>query len=90
MALTGGGNHMSFGVPASKEKEKEKEGDKKSTMTIEQLDWHAIERWEVGVSHSVTSFELTFLLDYLTLYGIIRKWYNVTETVFRRSSPPSA
>lgn len=45
MALTGAGNHMSFGVPSTKDKDKE--GDKKSIMTVEQLDGHAAERWEV-------------------------------------------
>jgi hypothetical protein len=42
-ALTGGGNQNSFGMPSTKEKD----GEKRTVMTIEQLDWHAVERWEV-------------------------------------------
>jgi len=53
-ALTGGGAQMSFGIPASKDKEKEKEGDKRTAMTVEQLDWHAVERWEVRFSSYYT------------------------------------
>lgn len=42
LALTGGGSHMSFGVPCIREE------DRKATMGS--LDQHASERWEVGPS----------------------------------------
>ena len=53
-ALTGGGNQNSFGMPTSKDKDKDKEKDseKRTVMTIEQLDAHAVERWEVRLPFS--------------------------------------
>ncbi|KAG8930978.1 RNA polymerase II transcription factor B 52 kDa subunit [Tulasnella sp. 418] len=47
LALTGGGDHASFGVPCERE-------DKRST-TIEQLDQYAIERWETILHYMVSS-----------------------------------
>jgi hypothetical protein len=47
-ALTGGGNHMSFGVPAPSEG-KGKDPDKRPGVSVEQLEWHAMERWEVSL-----------------------------------------
>lgn len=46
LALTGGGDHMSFGIPC------EKGGD---SATIDLLDQHAAERWEVRTKICVSA-----------------------------------
>ncbi|GJJ09372.1 hypothetical protein Clacol_003594 [Clathrus columnatus] len=55
MALTGDGEHRSFGIPADKwEKDKDKEKEKRST-SIESLDNYAREHWETILHFMVSS-----------------------------------
>ncbi|KZS92011.1 transcription factor Tfb2 [Sistotremastrum niveocremeum HHB9708] len=59
MALTGGGDLNSFGVPyvSSKEKDAERDGagDKKFGPNLEHLDSYALERWETILHYMVSS-----------------------------------
>ncbi|OCB84735.1 transcription factor Tfb2 [Sanghuangporus baumii] len=48
-AITGGGTHRSFGVPASDGEEK------RSNVTLEMLDAYAVERWETILHYMVSS-----------------------------------
>ncbi|KAL5504070.1 TFB2 [Sanghuangporus vaninii] len=48
-AITGGGTHRSFGVPASDGEEK------RSNVTLEILDAYAVERWETILHYMVSS-----------------------------------
>ncbi|KAI5122551.1 hypothetical protein M0805_005278 [Coniferiporia weirii] len=48
-AITGGGTHRSFGVPASDNEER------RSNVTLETLDGYAVERWETILHYMVSS-----------------------------------
>ncbi|TDL25831.1 transcription factor Tfb2 [Rickenella mellea] len=47
-AITGGGEHRSFGVPSEKD-------EKRGPTTVESLDAYAVERWETILHYMVTS-----------------------------------
>lgn len=73
LALTGGGDHMSFGVPSEK--------DPAGGVTVEMLDRYAANCWEVSANSHQTSAFGKGSLDmiplkcpvYIALHGII--WY---------------
>ncbi|KAF8307883.1 transcription factor Tfb2 [Clavulina sp. PMI_390] len=55
IALQGGGNHRSFGVPSSDKVEKEGKDGKRPPVTIEFLDNHTAQKWETILHFLVSS-----------------------------------